>query len=155
MERYREIEKSIIKKYRKEIWSRFVRAIKDYELINEGDKIMVCISGGKDSFLLAKCMQEIKKHGQVAMARCRELFPRCASCGNAGPVQAVALRLKINQDLITYSEKSCKSSPCLAALCLNNNTAQTCIPSNFEPLKPIQNATTILLTATTKLWRPT
>ena len=65
MERYREIEKSIIKKYRKEIWSRFVRAIKDYELINEGDKIMVCISGGKDSFLLAKCMQEIKRHGQV------------------------------------------------------------------------------------------
>ena len=63
MERYREIEKSIIKKYRKEIWSRFVRAIKDYELINEGDKIMVCISGGKDSFLLAKCMQEIKRHG--------------------------------------------------------------------------------------------
>ena len=61
----KEVEKSIIKKYRKEIWSRFIKAIKEYELINENDKIMVCISGGKDSFLLAKCMQELKKHGKV------------------------------------------------------------------------------------------
>ena len=65
MERYQEIERSIIKKYRKEIWSRFIKAIKDYELIQEGDHIMVCISGGKDSFLLAKCMQEILKHGKM------------------------------------------------------------------------------------------
>ena len=57
MERYREIERSIIKKYRK--------AIKDYKLINENDNIMVCISGGKDSFLLAKCIQELKRHGQI------------------------------------------------------------------------------------------
>ncbi len=63
MERYREIEKSVIKKYRKEIWSKFVKAVKDYELIDEGDKIAVCISGGKDSFLLAKCMQELQRHG--------------------------------------------------------------------------------------------
>lgn len=65
MERYREIEKSIIKKYRKEIWSKFIKAIKDYQLIKEGDKIAVCISGGKDSSLLAKCMQELKRHGQI------------------------------------------------------------------------------------------
>ena len=64
MERYKEIEKSIIKKYRKEIWSKFVKAVKEYELISENDKIMVCISGGKDSFLLAKCFQEIIKHGK-------------------------------------------------------------------------------------------
>lgn len=63
MEKYREIEKSIIKKYRKEIWSKFVTAIKEYELIKEGDKIAVCISGGKDSMLLAKCMQELQRHG--------------------------------------------------------------------------------------------
>ncbi len=64
MERYKEIERSIIKKYRKEIWSRFVRAISDYKLIEENDKIMVCISGGKDSFLLAKCIEEIHRHGK-------------------------------------------------------------------------------------------
>ena len=57
MEKYKEIERSIIKKYRKEIWSKFVRAVQDYNLIEEDDNIMVCISGGKDSFLLAKCVQ--------------------------------------------------------------------------------------------------
>ena len=65
MKKYQEIERSIIKKYRKEIWSRFTKAVKDYELINENDKIMVCISGGKDSFLLAKCIQELERHGKV------------------------------------------------------------------------------------------
>ncbi len=65
MERYREIEKSIIKKYRKEIWSKFIKAIKDYKLIQENDRVMVCISGGKDSFLLAKCIQELIRHGMV------------------------------------------------------------------------------------------
>ena len=64
MERYKEIERDIIKKYRKEIWSRFVKAVQDYKLIEEGDKIMVCISGGKDSFLLAKCVQELQRHGR-------------------------------------------------------------------------------------------
>ena len=65
MEKYKEIEQSIIKKYRKDIWSKFIKAVKEYELINENDKIMVCISGGKDSFLLAKCIEEIKRHGKV------------------------------------------------------------------------------------------
>ena len=62
---YKEIEKSIIKKYRKEIWSKFVKAVSDYELIKENDKVMVCISGGKDSFLLAKCIEELINHGKV------------------------------------------------------------------------------------------
>ena len=65
MEKYKEIERSIIKTYRKEIWSNFIKAVKEYELIKENDHIMVCISGGKDSFLLAKCIQEIKRHGKI------------------------------------------------------------------------------------------
>lgn len=65
MERYKEIERSIIKKYRKEIWSRFIKGIKDYELVSQDDKIAVCISGGKDSFLLAKLFQELKLHGKI------------------------------------------------------------------------------------------
>lgn len=64
MEKYKEIERSIIKKYRKYIWSKFIKAISEYELVKEGDNIMVCISGGKDSFLMAKCFQELKRHGK-------------------------------------------------------------------------------------------
>ena len=61
----RDVERSIIKRFRKEIWRPFVRALNEYELICEGDCIAVCISGGKDSMLLAKCMQEILRHGRM------------------------------------------------------------------------------------------
>ena len=117
MERYREIEKSIIKKYRKEIWSRFVRAIKDYELINKGDKIMVCISGGKDSFLLAKCMQEIKRHGQVD-------FDVKYVCMNPGYSEKNLLMIMenakilnipleiFNSDVFEVAEKLAEENPC-------------------------------------------
>jgi tRNA(Ile)-lysidine synthase TilS/MesJ len=64
MEKYKEIEKSIITTYRKFIWGPFIKAIKEYQLIEDGDKIAVCISGGKDSMILAKCMQELKRHGK-------------------------------------------------------------------------------------------
>ena len=60
----KEIERSILKKYRKYTWSKFIKAIKDYKLV-EGDKIAVAISGGKDSLLMAKMFQELKRHGQV------------------------------------------------------------------------------------------
>ena len=65
-ERTREIERTLIKKFRKSIWRPFTRAIRDYQLIQDGDRIAVCISGGKDSMLLAKLIQEIKKHGQIS-----------------------------------------------------------------------------------------
>ncbi len=61
-EKHIEIERSIIKKYRKKIWVNFIAAIQEYELIQENDKIAVCISGGKDSMILAKCMQQLQKH---------------------------------------------------------------------------------------------
>lgn len=60
-----EIEKSIIKKYRKHLWSPFMKGIKDYDLVKEGDKIAVAISGGKDSLILAKLFQELQKHGKT------------------------------------------------------------------------------------------
>ncbi len=64
-ERYPEIEKSIRKKFHKSIFSRFTKAINEYELVKEGDKIAVCISGGKDSMLMAKLFQELQKHRKV------------------------------------------------------------------------------------------
>ena len=64
MDRTKQIEQSIIKKYRKDIWRKFVKAIQEYDLIQPGDKIAVCISGGKDSMLLAKLFQEIQRHGK-------------------------------------------------------------------------------------------
>ncbi|MGL5151250.1 MAG: tRNA 2-thiocytidine biosynthesis TtcA family protein [Clostridium sp.] len=61
----KEIERSLIKKYRKHIWSKFVKAIKQYNLVEEGDKIAVAISGGKDSLLMAKLFQELHRHGEM------------------------------------------------------------------------------------------
>lgn len=61
----KEIEKSIIKKYRKRIWAKFVKAINDYDMIENNDRIAVCISGGKDSLLLAKLFQELQRHGKI------------------------------------------------------------------------------------------
>ena len=63
--RSQEIERSIIKKYRKELWNPFTYAVNHYELIKPGDSIAVCVSGGKDSMLLAKLMQELHRHTTV------------------------------------------------------------------------------------------
>lgn len=65
MEKYKTIEQSIIKKFRPLIWRQFVKAVDEYKLIEENDKIAICISGGKDSMLLAKCMEEFQKHGPL------------------------------------------------------------------------------------------
>ena len=65
LEKHTEIERSIIKKFRKTIWNNFIGAVKEYELIAPGDKIAVCISGGKDSMLLAKCIQQLQRHSEI------------------------------------------------------------------------------------------
>ncbi len=60
-----EIERSIIKRYRKVLWTKFIKAIKDFKLVEDGDKIAVAISGGKDSLLMAKMFQELQKHSPI------------------------------------------------------------------------------------------
>lgn len=62
---YLDIEQSIRKKFKKSIWCKFTKAVREYELVKEGDKIAVCISGGKDSMLMAKLFQELLKHGKA------------------------------------------------------------------------------------------
>jgi len=64
MQKYEEIERGLITKYKKTLWKPFVKGITTYDLIKEGDKIAVCMSGGKDSMIMAKLMQEIQKHGK-------------------------------------------------------------------------------------------
>lgn len=96
MERYKEIERSIIKKYRKEIWAKFVKAVKDYKLINENDRVMVCISGGKDSFLLAKCVQELQKHGGI-------VFEACYVCMNPGYNEANKIKIFENAKILNIN----------------------------------------------------
>lgn len=96
MERYKEIERSIIKKYRKEIWAKFVKAVKDYKLINENDRVMVCISGGKDSFLLAKCVQELQKHGGIP-------FEAYYVCMNPGYNEANKIKIFENAKILNIN----------------------------------------------------
>ena len=62
---YKQVERSLRKKFHKDIWCRFTKAINEYEMISDGDKIAVCISGGKDSMLMAKLFQELKRHGKI------------------------------------------------------------------------------------------
>ncbi|HJA72155.1 MAG TPA: tRNA 2-thiocytidine biosynthesis protein TtcA [Candidatus Lachnoclostridium stercoravium] len=63
--RCQEIESSIIKRFRKGIWRPFIKGMQEYRMVKPGDRVAVCISGGKDSMLLAKCMQEIIRHGDI------------------------------------------------------------------------------------------
>ena len=66
LEKYQLVERSIQTKYHKSLWTPFIRAIKQYQLIQEGDRIAVCISGGKDSMLMAKLIQMLHRHSDVA-----------------------------------------------------------------------------------------
>lgn len=65
LEKHEEVQRSIIKKFRKHIWNNFVGAVQEYDLIQSGDKIAVCISGGKDSVLMACCMRQLQRHSNI------------------------------------------------------------------------------------------
>jgi tRNA(Ile)-lysidine synthase TilS/MesJ len=87
------IERSVIKTYRKEIWARFIKGVKEFNMIEDGDKIAVCISGGKDSFLLAKCIQELKRHGKIK-------FEYVFLCMNPGYTEKNLEMIKSNAKLM-------------------------------------------------------
>lgn len=117
MEEYKKIERSIIKKYRKEIWSKFIKAVKEYELINENDKIMVCISGGKDSFLLAKCIEELSKHGKFPFEVHYVVMNPGYNKENVQKIIDNAKRMNINieifeSDIFEVTNKECPENPC-------------------------------------------
>ena len=117
MEKYKEIERSIIKKFRKEIWARFVSSVIDYQLINDNDKIMVCISGGKDSFLLAKCIQELKRHNKVKFDVCYVVMDPGYNEINRKMIEENAKILNIpieifNSDIFSIVSTDDMKSPC-------------------------------------------
>ena len=84
-QRRKDIELSIRKKFHKQLFSRFARGINDYELVKPGDKIAVCISGGKDSMLMAKLFQELKRHNKFPFEL---VFLVMDPCGDRAQCQA-------------------------------------------------------------------
>lgn len=91
----RDVERSIIKDYRKTIWRPFIRGLNEYDLIQPGDRIAVCISGGKDSMLLAKCMQEILRHGKMEFGLYFLVMDPGYQAGNRKRIEENAGRLGI------------------------------------------------------------
>lgn len=117
LERQQEIERSIITKFRKNIWRPFTKAVRDYELIKENDKIAVCISGGKDSVLLAKCMEELKKHGKVNFDLVYLVMDPGYNDANRKKIIENAKELGINihifnSDIFEVVNKHSSDSPC-------------------------------------------
>ena len=117
MEKYQEIERSIIKKFRKEIYSKFVSSVYDYKLIQDNDKIMVCMSGGKDSFLLAKCIEELIKHGFIKFSANYVVMNPGYSEKNLKLIEENAKLLNIDihlfeSDIFSIVNKDDMKSPC-------------------------------------------
>ena len=117
MDRSKEIERTIIKKYRKLIWRRFVRGVEEYKLIQDGDKIAVCISGGKDSFILAKCLQELKRHGKINFDLEFIVMNPGYKEKNIGKIKEIANVLNIpikifDSDIFAVVDKIAQKNPC-------------------------------------------
>ncbi len=117
LERYQEIERSIITTYRKTIWSPFVLAVKKYGLIDKGDKIAVCISGGKDSILLAKLMQQLQRHSDVPFELVYLVMDPGYNAENRAKIEENAKILNIpitvfESDVFAAAETAAGDSPC-------------------------------------------
>lgn len=114
---HRQVERSIIKKFRKEIWRKFTRAINDYELIRDGDKIAVCISGGKDSMLMAKLFQELERHGKKNFELVFLVMNPGYNNANYQMIMANAARLHVpvtvfHSDIFEVVDEVSMDSPC-------------------------------------------
>lgn len=114
---YQEIEQSITKKFRKTIWCRFVRCINEYDMIQENDKIMVCISGGKDSMLLAKLFEELHKHSKFKFDVCYVAMNPGYKEENLKLLEENIKKLNIdceifNSDIYQVCNKISKEEPC-------------------------------------------
>ncbi|MBE5745440.1 MAG: tRNA 2-thiocytidine biosynthesis protein TtcA [Clostridiales bacterium] len=117
LEKYQEIERSIITTYRKTIWSPFVLAIKKYRLIEAGDKIAVCISGGKDSMLLAKLMQQLQRHSEVPFETVFLVMDPGYNAKNREKIEENARLLHVpitvfESDIFAAAETADEQSPC-------------------------------------------
>ena len=116
LERHIAIERSIIKKYRKTIWNNFVAAVQEYELIEEGDKIAVCISGGKDSMLLALCMRNLMRYSQTKFDLVFLVMDPGYNAENRARIEENAETLKLpvtifESDIFEVTER-CGGAPC-------------------------------------------
>ena len=110
------IERSINKKYRKDIWNPFIEAVKKYELISPDDRIAVCISGGKDSMLLAKLMQQLQKHSEFPFELKFLVMDPGYNPENRKKIEDNARLLEIpitvfETDIFTVADKT-KDNPC-------------------------------------------
>ena len=111
-----QVERSIIKTYRKEIWNRFVEGIKRYELLQEGDRVCVCLSGGKDSMLLAKCMQQLQRHSDFPFSLSFHVLDPGYAPENRAQIEQNAALLGVpieifEANIFRYVEKQ-EGSPC-------------------------------------------
>ena len=116
LERHIAIERSIIKKYRKTIWNNFVAAVQEYELIEEGDKIAVCISGGKDSMLLALCMRNLMRYSETKFDLVFLVMDPGYNAENRARIEENAETLKLpvtifESDIFEVTER-CGGAPC-------------------------------------------
>ena len=117
LQKHQIAERSLIKKYRKELWNPFIAAIKRYELIQAGDKIAVCISGGKDSWIMAMLLKHLQPFSEVPF----ELEYLCMDPGyspeNRKKIEETAVLLNIpvsifETDIFSASEEACGENPC-------------------------------------------
>lgn len=116
LEKHELVERSIIKTYRKRIWNPFLIALKNYKLVNAGDKIAVCISGGKDSMLMAKLLQELHKHSEVPFELVYLVMDPGYNAENRKKIEDNARLLHIpitvfETDIFTVADKT-EKSPC-------------------------------------------